>query len=58
LIVDSVRRHGRSGLEVRHVPDQAEAVALLREIAKPGDVVLTQGAGNITALVDELLKQT
>ncbi|MEO0078131.1 MAG: UDP-N-acetylmuramate--L-alanine ligase, partial [candidate division WOR-3 bacterium] len=57
LVVESVQRNGRHGLDVRHVPEQTEAVALLREIAKPGDVVLTQGAGNITALADELLGQ-
>lgn len=55
LVVESVRRHGRHGIDVRHVPEQADAVGLLRQLARSGDVVLTQGAGSITALADELM---
>ena len=34
----------------RYVPDAAQVPAVITEIAKPGDVVLTMGAGDVTKL--------
>jgi UDP-N-acetylmuramate--alanine ligase len=35
---------------VRHVPDRGEVPGLLARLARPGDVVLTLGAGDVTEL--------
>lgn len=40
---------------VRFVPDRDEAVAALVDLARPGDLVLTLGAGDVTALAPQLL---
>ena len=50
LIVDAV-----PGGHARFVPDQAQAAAVLDAIAEPGDLVLTMGAGDITALGPRLV---
>ncbi|WP_017587303.1 UDP-N-acetylmuramate--L-alanine ligase [Nocardiopsis ganjiahuensis] len=45
---------------VRYVPDREEAVHRVAELARPGDIVLTMGAGDITELgpliVEELAR--
>jgi UDP-N-acetylmuramate--alanine ligase len=45
LVADAVPA-GRA----RYVPDAAQVPAVITEIAKPGDVVLTMGAGDVTKL--------
>ncbi|WP_028656643.1 UDP-N-acetylmuramate--L-alanine ligase [Nocardioides sp. J54] len=40
---------------VRFVPDRADVVPTLAGIARPGDLVLTLGAGDVTALAPELV---
>ena len=40
---------------VRFVPDRAAVVPTLVEVARPGDLVLTLGAGDVTALAPALL---
>ncbi|HWJ10280.1 MAG TPA: UDP-N-acetylmuramate--L-alanine ligase [Nocardioides sp.] len=40
---------------VRFVPDRADVVPVLAGLARPGDLVLTLGAGDVTALAPELL---
>ena len=45
LVADAVPA-GRA----RYVPDAAQVPAVIREIAKPGDLVLTMGAGDVTRL--------
>jgi UDP-N-acetylmuramate--alanine ligase len=51
LIVDAV-----PGGHARFVPDPARVAALIDAIAEPGDLVLTMGAGDITALGPRLLE--
>jgi UDP-N-acetylmuramate--alanine ligase len=51
LIVDAV-----PGGRARFVPDPARAVAVADAIAEPGDLVLTMGAGDITALGPRLVE--
>jgi UDP-N-acetylmuramate--alanine ligase len=40
----------------RYVPDTGQVVALVAELAGPGDVVLTMGAGDVTKLGPRLLE--
>jgi UDP-N-acetylmuramate--alanine ligase len=49
----AVRDHGFR--EVRFVPARDDVAAALAAIARPGDLVLTLGAGNITKCADELI---
>jgi UDP-N-acetylmuramate--alanine ligase len=51
LIVDAV-----SGGHARFVPDSAQVAAVIDAIAEPGDLVLTMGAGDITALGPRLVE--
>jgi UDP-N-acetylmuramate--alanine ligase len=51
LIVDAV-----PGRRARFVPDPAGAAAVIDAIAEPGDLVLTMGAGDITALGPRLVE--
>ncbi len=51
LIVDAV-----PGGRARFVPDPARAAAVIDAIAEPGDLVLTMGAGDITALGPRLVE--
>ena len=51
LIVDAV-----PGGHARFVPDPARVAALIDAIAEPGDLVLTMGAGDITALGPRLVE--
>ncbi len=56
LIVNAVRRRGRAGLAVHHIPKLNEVPNFISGQLKRGDVVLTLGAGSITKLADEILK--
>ena len=49
----AVRDHGFR--EVHFVPSRDDVAAKLAELARPGDLVLTLGAGSITRCADELL---
>jgi UDP-N-acetylmuramate--alanine ligase len=51
LIVDAV-----PGRRARFVPDPDRAAAVIEAIAEPGDLVLTMGAGDITALGPRLVE--
>lgn len=51
----SIRQRGH--LEPVHVDRLESVVDLVRGLVRPGDVVLTQGAGNIGALAQQLFQQ-
>jgi UDP-N-acetylmuramate--alanine ligase len=51
LVVDAV-----PGGRARFVPDRGNVTAVIAEIAKPGDVVLTMGAGDVTTLGPQLVE--
>jgi UDP-N-acetylmuramate--alanine ligase len=51
-IVDSARRQGAAHVEAA---ESAAAVAAIAEAARPGDVVLTLGAGDVWKLGDEVI---
>ncbi len=57
LIVDAVKSQGRSGLIIHHVPELSFVPEFLKERVRPGDVVLTLGAGDIWRTGDEILAQ-
>jgi UDP-N-acetylmuramate--alanine ligase len=44
-----------TGTEVYWVPSRSELVGRVRGLAKPGDLVLTMGAGDVTAVGPELV---
>jgi len=51
----SVRQHGQK--DVTHISDREELVGHLLEILKPGDILLTLGAGNIWQTGELLLQK-
>lgn len=55
LILDQVKARGRSGLVLHHVQDLAAVPGFLKEWVRPGDVVLTLGAGSIWRTGEEIL---
>ncbi|MFF1376213.1 UDP-N-acetylmuramate--L-alanine ligase [Streptomyces sp. NPDC058308] len=54
LIIDAARE---AGAEVTAVSDKAEAVRAVAGMAKPGDLVLTMGAGDVTDLGPQILAE-
>ncbi|MDD5154646.1 MAG: UDP-N-acetylmuramate--L-alanine ligase [Desulfovibrionales bacterium] len=52
-LCESIRRQGHK--DVQFIPDRAAIAAHLEAIVRPGDVVLTLGAGNIWQVGEELL---
>ncbi|MGW0537273.1 UDP-N-acetylmuramate--L-alanine ligase [Streptomyces sp. NPDC003032] len=54
LIIDAARE---AGAEVAAASDKAAAVAAVAGMAKPGDLVLTMGAGDVTDLGPQILAQ-
>jgi UDP-N-acetylmuramate--alanine ligase len=55
LISDAVCTH-LPGRAVAYLPHHGELVAYLRASSRPGDALLTLGAGDISALGEELLR--
>jgi UDP-N-acetylmuramate--alanine ligase len=51
LVADAV-----PGGRARFLPDRAQAAPLIARLAEPGDVVLTMGAGDVTALGPQLVE--
>ncbi|MFN2431283.1 MAG: UDP-N-acetylmuramate--L-alanine ligase [Gemmatimonadota bacterium] len=52
LVAAAVRAAG--GSEVLHVPDKEDLAARVLELARPGDLVLTMGAGDVGRVADEV----
>jgi UDP-N-acetylmuramate--alanine ligase len=48
----SIRQRGR--VDPVYIESNEQVADVLRDILRPGDLLLTQGAGNITALAHEL----
>lgn len=55
LILDAIREHGRSGIELHHVPDMGQLAVFVSKRAGEGDIVLTLGAGTIWKTGEEIL---
>lgn len=55
LVADAVRRHGRAA--VSYVPDKNDLAERLEHLTDSGDLVLTVGAGDITAIGPQLLRR-
>jgi len=54
LVADAVCRR-LPGRPVAYLPHRGELIDYLAVIARPGDAVVTMGAGDVTAVADELL---
>ena len=48
-VVNSVREHD-AAKDVEYVPNRHELVDALVELARPGDLLITQGAGDVTTI--------
>jgi UDP-N-acetylmuramate--alanine ligase len=46
----------RPGARVLYLPKRADVLARLPELTRPGDLVVTLGAGDVTSLPDEWLR--
>ncbi len=55
--VDLVREIGKAGGNAEFIPNFADIVDKLANEARPGDLVLTMGAGNIWNVADALVEQ-
>jgi len=53
-MADEIRRHGQR--DVTYVADREAVPAHLRDVVRPGDMVLTLGAGNIWQAGESLLQ--
>jgi len=54
VLADAVRAHGQR--DVRFTPDLEELPAVLAKALEPGDLLITLGAGNISALGPRVLR--
>ncbi|MCI2051430.1 MAG: UDP-N-acetylmuramate--L-alanine ligase [Atopobiaceae bacterium] len=54
-VANEVREHGHVG-DVEYLPNRKELIERLVEIARPGDMVITQGAGDVTGMGPAFLK--
>jgi len=54
-LAEAIRKHGHHA--VRYAPDRAALVELLALEARPGDVVIALGAGNINSILPDLEKK-
>ncbi|MEK7474512.1 MAG: UDP-N-acetylmuramate--L-alanine ligase [Candidatus Coatesbacteria bacterium] len=54
IVLDAVRAHGRP--EVEFVPELAAACETVARRAKPGDVIVTLGAGDVGKMGDKILR--
>jgi UDP-N-acetylmuramate--alanine ligase len=54
LVAEAVRR-ADPDKDVRYVPWRSELRQVIEELVRPGDLVFTLGAGDLTSLPDELL---
>lgn len=58
LVVDAAERHGVE--EIHYVPEKYDLPAALNDLARPGDLIITLGCGDVTIvgpLLADLLKQ-
>jgi UDP-N-acetylmuramate--alanine ligase len=55
LIVNAAKQFGHK--DARYVPEKSQIPAVLKSIVKPGDIVITMGAGDIWKYGEEFLKQ-
>jgi len=56
-VVDAVRRHGGSEIPVRYHPPLEGLASALADELRPGDVIVSMGAGSVEALPAELTRR-
>ena len=56
LLVEALLEH-RPGKRVAYLPRRPEVVAYVSAVVRPGDLVLTLGAGDITMVADDILRR-
>lgn len=56
LITDAMAEQGHAA-RARYVPDRLEAAKTAAALARPGDIVLTVGAGDVTDLAEPILAE-
>jgi UDP-N-acetylmuramate--alanine ligase len=54
-LVEGIKEHGHK--HVVHLPDREELVRYLLNLARPGDVVITVGAGDVWQIGEDLLER-
>ena len=54
MVADALVRHGHPS--VTFVPDLRQVPAVVRERMRPGDLVLTLGAGDVRKVADALVR--
>lgn len=55
MVAQKVQESGFTGT-VRYIPKKKDVITALVELCRPGDLVITQGAGDITALGSRFIK--
>jgi UDP-N-acetylmuramate--alanine ligase len=55
LVWEAVR-NAAPGIDLRYAPDLGEAAALAAAAARPGDVIITMGAGDVTTIAPRILE--
>lgn len=55
VITEAVRRHSPNGANVHYVADKAAVAPYLRSLLRPGDMLLTVGAGDVRTVAEEFL---
>jgi UDP-N-acetylmuramate--alanine ligase len=55
LVAAALTHHGHTAVE--YVPQRADLARRAAETARPGDIVLTLGAGDVNKACDELLRR-
>ncbi|MEC4184623.1 UDP-N-acetylmuramate--L-alanine ligase [Adlercreutzia sp. R21] len=53
--LEPVIEHGHAG--ARYVPRRIDAVPAMMDIAEPGDLIITMGAGDVTAIAPQLVDE-
>ncbi len=56
-LLGSINAEGRSGCQVHYLPSLASVPSSVAGLVRPGDLVITMGAGDVTMLGPQLLEQ-
>ena len=54
LVVDSIKRHSRSSVQVTQLSDLDSVITRLKSQVRPGDIIITLGAGDVHKVAEAL----